>query len=210
MSLALFLATMAAGFAYVISPGPAFLAVFALAARQGRSAAARFVIGHLVGDITWGALAMAAIIGVNRIGPLLFDGLGFLCGAYLIWLGVKAVTTRKAAEPEAVGARHPLVTGVLFGLTNPKAYPVSTAMFTAIALPFAGQIGWPDAPKLLGAALVGFILADAVIVFSAGLPAVRRFFTTHGRAVTRAVGVIFIAFGAKSIADAGRSVAARS
>ena len=210
MSLALFLATAAAGFAYVISPGPAFLAVFALAASQGRGAAARFVTGHLAGDLTWGALSLAAIIGLNRLGPLLFDALGIACGTYLIYLGIKAVTTRRDAAPETVGARRPLVTGVLFGLTNPKAYPVSTAMFTAIALPFAGRLGWADTPKLLGAALVGFVLADVVIVFSAGLPAVRRFFATHGRAVTRAVGVLFIAFGAKSLADAGRSLAART
>lgn len=209
MSPLLFLATIAAGFAYVISPGPAFLAVFALAAQQGRRAAARFVIGHLVGDLTWGALALTAIIGANQIGPLLFEALGLLCGLYLVYLGLKAVLTRKNAKPSSIGAHRPLLTGVMFGLTNPKAYPVSTAMFTAIALPFAGPLGWPDAPKLLGAALIGFILADIVIVFWAGLPSVRRFFSAHGRAVTRAVGVIFIAFGAKSITDAGRSFAAR-
>jgi threonine efflux protein len=40
------------------------------------------------------------------------------------------------------------------------------------------------------------------LIFAAGLPAVRRFFLTHGVVVTRLVGVIFILFGAKSIADA--------
>lgn len=207
MSPALFLAAMAAGFAYVISPGPAFLAVFGLAAAQGRPAAARFVIGHLAGDLLWGALALAGIVGISRIGPMLFNALGLGCGLYLAYLGVKAVLTPKDARPAAVGADRPLVTGLLFGLTNPKAYPVSTAMFTAIALPFAGRLQWPDAPRLLGAAFIGFLLADAVIVFSAGLPAVRQFFSGHGRAITRAVGVLFIAFGAKSIADAGRGFA---
>ena len=209
MSLTLFLATAAAGFAYVISPGPAFLAVFALAASQGRGAAARFVTGHLVGDLTWGALAMAAIIGVNQVGPLLFDALGLVCGAYLIYLGAKALLARKEAGPTTVGAARPLVTGVLFGLTNPKAYPVSAAMFTAIALPFAGKLGWSDAPKLLAAAFVGFVLADVAIVTAAGLPAVRRLFTRHQVALTRVVGAIFIAFGAKSVADVGRNLATR-
>ncbi|HKN26791.1 MAG TPA: hypothetical protein VJY34_02460 [Roseiarcus sp.] len=45
-------------------------------------------------------------------------------------------------------------------------------------------------------------LADATLIFAAGLPAVRKFFLTHGVAVTRVVGVIFILFGARSIADA--------
>jgi len=52
------------------------------------------------------------------------------------------------------------------------------------------------------AAFAGFLAADMVLVFAAGLPAVRRFFLRHGAAVTRVVGVLFIAFGAKSIFDA--------
>jgi hypothetical protein len=40
------------------------------------------------------------------------------------------------------------------------------------------------------------------LIFAAGLPLVRRFFLTHAVAVTRLVGVIFILFGARSIADA--------
>lgn len=210
MSPALFLAAMAAGFAYVISPGPAFLAVFGLTAARGRPAAARFVTGHLVGDLLWGALALAGIVGVSRIGPMLFDALGLGCGLYLVHLGVRAVLTRKDGQPAVIGADRPLATGLLFGLTNPKAYPVSTAMFTAIALPFAGQLQWPDAPRLLAAAFLGFLLADVALVFSAGLPTVRRVFARHGRTITRCVGVLFIAFGAKSIADAGRGFASRA
>jgi predicted Na+-dependent transporter len=49
---------------------------------------------------------------------------------------------------------------------------------------------------------VGFLLADVTLIFAAGLPAVRRFFLIHGVVVTWLVGVIFILFGAKSIADA--------
>ena len=210
MSLALFLATIGAGFLYVISPGPAFLAVFALAAAEGRAPAARFVTGHLVGDVVWAALALAAIIGVNELGPLIFESLGFACGAFLFYLGWRAVTTRTDAKPVVIGAQRPLSTGVLFGLSNPKAYPVSLAMFTAIAAPFAGALAWRDTPQLLATAFIGFILADAVLVFCAGLAAVRRFFARHGRAVTRAVGVIFIAFGANSMFDAAHHYLGRS
>ena len=210
MSTALFLATIGAGFLYVISPGPAFLAVFALAAAEGRTPAARFVTGHLVGDVVWAALALAAIIGVNELGPLVFEALGFACGAYLFWLGLRAVMARTDAKPVTIGARRPLSTGVLFGLSNPKAYPVSLAMFTAIAAPFAGRLAWRDTPVVLATAFIGFILADAVLVFWAGLPAVRRFFARHGRVVTRAVGLIFIAFGANSMFDAARHFLART
>jgi threonine efflux protein len=205
----LFLATAVAGFLYVVTPGPAFLAVFTLSAAQGRAMGARFLLGHLAGDLLWGTLAVAAIVGVSAVGPLLFQGLGAACGLYLIYLGYRAITAREETGKPAVGAQRPLLTGVLFGLTNPKSYPVSVAMFTAIAAPFAGRLTLADAPELMAAAFVGFLAADAVVIFSAGLPAVRRLFSRHALAITRAVGVLFVAFGAKSLLDAGRGFAAR-
>lgn len=209
MSLALFLATVGAGFLYVLSPGPAVLALFGLAAAHGRRPGALFVSGHLAGDFLWGALALGAIIGVNQIGPLVFEALGFACGAYLAYLGGRAVLAHRDAPPVVIGAARPLAAGVLFGLSNPKAYPVALATFTALTAPFAGGLTWRDAPPLLAVAFIGFVLADLVLVWCTGLPAVRRFFARHGRLVTRVVGLLFIAFGAASMIDAARHYAAR-
>jgi threonine efflux protein len=182
------LASLAAAYLYVVTPGPAFLALFTLAASRGRASGAWFICGHLVGDVTWGALAVAAIVGANRIGPTLFELLGFVCGLYLLYLGARAVMTKKDTPPRTIGAKRPLATGMAFGLTNPKSY--------------IGALKLTDAPQMFVAAFVGFLLADVTLIFAAGLPAVRRFFLTHGVAVTRLVGVIFILFGARSIADA--------
>jgi threonine/homoserine/homoserine lactone efflux protein len=209
MAQKVYLATAAAAFLYVVSPGPAFLALFTLAAAKGRKAGAWFISGHLVGDVSWGVLAFAAIIGVNQIEPVLFELLGAGCGLYLIYLGLKAVRTKKDAPPQTIGSRRPLIAGMVFGLTNPKAYLLAVAMFTAIAAPFAGQLTFADAPRLMLAAFAGFLAADMVLVFAAGLPAVRRFFLRHGAAVTRVVGVLFIAFGAKSIFDAANGAMRR-
>ena len=93
------LASLAAAYLYVVTPGPAFLALFTLAASRGRASGAWFICGHLVGDVTWGALAVAAIVGANRIGPTLFELLGFVCGLYLLYLGARAILTRKDAPP---------------------------------------------------------------------------------------------------------------
>jgi threonine/homoserine/homoserine lactone efflux protein len=197
------LASGLAAYLYVISPGPAFLALFTLAASKGRRPGAKFLCGHLVGDVTWGALAVAAIVGANRLGPTLFEILGFGCGCYLVYLGGRAVTTKKDAPPRTIGAERPLLTGLAFGLTNPKAYPVALAMFSAIVAPYVDRLSLADAPRLMGAAFLGFLAADATLIFAAGLGPVRRFFLKHGLIVTRVVGVIFIAFGARSIWDAG-------
>jgi threonine/homoserine/homoserine lactone efflux protein len=112
------------------------------------------------------------------------------------------VRTKKDAPPQAIGADRPMLTGLAFGLTNPKAYPVALAMFSALVVPYVDRLSLADAPRLMGAALLGFLAADATLVFAAGLPAVRRFFLTHGVIVTRIVGVLFIGFGARSIYDA--------
>ncbi|WP_293863183.1 LysE family translocator [uncultured Alsobacter sp.] len=210
MSASLFISTILAGFIYVVTPGPAFLAVFALAARHGRAAGSRFLFGHLAGDILWGALALAAIVGVNQLGPLLFEALGVGCGLYLIWLGVKAVLARDDGTAAVVGSLRPVRAGLVFGLTNPKAYPVSLAVFTALTVRHASEISLETAPALMGAATIGFVLGAATIVFWAGLDVVRRFFLKHGLIVNRIVGVTFVLFGAKSLFDAGRSFAART
>ena len=200
--LHILLASGLAAYLYVISPGPAFLALFTLAASKGRRPGALFVCGHLVGDVTWGALAVTAIVGANQLGGRLFQVLGFGCGLYLIYLGLRAVMTKRDAPPRAIGAQRPLLTGLAFGLTNPKAYPVALAMFSAIVAPYVDRLSLADAPRLMGAAFLGFLAADATLVFAAGLAPVRRFFLNHGLIVTRVVGVMFIAFGARSIAEA--------
>ena len=196
------IATLVAAYLYVVTPGPAFLALFTLAAARGRVSGAYFICGHLIGDVVWGTLAVAAIVGANTLGPTLFEALGFVCGLYLIYLGARALMTRKDAPPRTIGAERPLATGMAFGLTNPKSYPVALAMFSAIVAPYIGALKAADAPQMLVAAFAGFLLADATLIFTAGLPAVRKFFLTHGVAVTRIVGVVFILFGARSIADA--------
>jgi threonine efflux protein len=203
-------ASFAAAYFYVVTPGPAFLALFTLAASRGRVSGAWFICGHLLGDVTWGALAVAAIVGANRIGPTLFELLGFICGLYLVYLGARALLTKKDAPPRTIGASRPLATGMAFGLTNPKSYPVALAMFSAIVAPYIGVLKAADAPQMFAAAFAGFLLADVTLIFAAGLPAVRRFFLAHGAAVTRLVGVIFILFGARSIADAASGTVRRA
>ncbi|WP_168201676.1 LysE family translocator [Phreatobacter aquaticus] len=210
MTVGLFFATLAAAMIYVLTPGPGFLALFALTAREGRRTATLFVTGHLVGDVLWGTLALAGLIGVSQLGPLLFEALGIFCGLYLVWLGGRAILAREASGASVIGGGRPLVAGALFGVTNPKAYPVAVAMFTVLVGHYAGLLSWTMAPWIMGTAIIGYVLADIILIAIAGLPAVRRFFLTHGLIVTRIVGVTFVLFGAKSISDAVQSYRARA
>ena len=90
------------------------------------------------------------------------------------------------------------------------AYPVALALFSTIIAPYVDRLGVADMPILMGSALIGFLLADATLIFAAGLPMVRRFFLRHGRILTRFVGLLFIGFGARSIFDAASSAMRRA
>ncbi|MDR3494921.1 MAG: LysE family translocator [Ancalomicrobiaceae bacterium] len=197
------LAPVLAGVVYVVTPGPATLAVVGLTAEKGRLAAARFYCGHMVGDIAWAVLALAAIVGASRLGPDLFAALGLACGLYLAWLGLKAVLIRRASgTAAAIGAGAPLRTGLVFGLTNPKAYPFSLAMFTALAVDASADFGVAAGARLLFGVVIGFAIGDTITLLWAGLPPIRTGYARFRPVIVRLMGVLFIAFGVKTIWDA--------
>lgn len=191
-----------AGIVYVVTPGPATLAVLGLSASAGRGAAARFFLGHLVGDVLWAILALAAILGASFLGPQLFALLGLACGIYLVYLGARALLSRGSGPAVLAGASRPLATGLVFGLTNPKAYPFSLAMFTALAVGSAADLGVAGAADLLLRVTVGFLIGDAITIAWAGLPPIRAAFHRFGPVLTRVMGVLFVAFGLKTMGDA--------
>lgn len=196
------LTPVAAGIVYVVTPGPATLAVLGLSASTGRGAAAKFFLGHLAGDVFWAVLALAAILGASFLGPQLFALLGLACGFYLVYLGIRAVWSIGSGPALIAGANRPLATGLVFGLTNPKAYPFSLAMFTALAVGSASDLGLAGAADLLLRVIVGFIIGDAITIAWAGLPPIRAAFHRFGPVLTRVMGALFIAFGIKTVSDA--------
>lgn len=207
LSFGLLFASALSGAAYTLAPGPAFLALLGVGASRGRRAGALFLSGHFVGDVLWASLSLIAIIGAKTIGTLFFDALGLLCGAYLCWLGFRSATARRQSDGTVTTEpRRPLMRGLAFGLSNPKAYPVAAAMFTALLARYASVLNWDAFAPLLGAACVGFVTADAVLVSIIGAGVVRRFYRRHALWVTRASGVLFIGFGIHAIATAAPGV----
>ena len=204
MTFGLLLASALSGAAYTLAPGPAFLALLGIGASRGRRAGALFLCGHFVGDVLWAALSLTAIIGARTIGTLFFDGLGLICGAYLCWLGFRSATAKRGADGlVTTEPRRPLLRGLAFGLSNPKAYPVAVAMFAALLARYANVLDWNAFVPLLAAACVGFVAADAVLVTVIGAALVRRFYQRHALSVTRVSGLLFLGFGVHAIATAG-------
>ncbi|MDF8352568.1 LysE family translocator [Ensifer adhaerens] len=200
MSETLLIGAFLAALSYVLIPGPAFLALLGIGAGQGRKAGALFMGGHLAGDVLWSTLALVAIVGARSVGTTIFDILGLFCGAYLGWIGWTAFRARPAGENRAlVTVERPLRRGLIFGLTNPKGYPVALATFTALLASSANALEFDALPALLGVSLIGFLVADLILIVIIGTSVVRRFYRRHELAIVRLSGLLFIGFAVQAV-----------
>jgi threonine/homoserine/homoserine lactone efflux protein len=122
-----------AGAIVVLTPGPAVIAFLGIGAAQGRRKGAKFLIGHLVGDLLWSSLALVALVGARLVAPWVFNALAIFCGLYLAYLGARSLFARRSASGATMmQSRRPMLRGLTFGLSNPKSYPVTRAVFTAL------------------------------------------------------------------------------
>ena len=203
MTPSLLLAVLASGFSYGITPGPGVLAVFGIGAARGRRAGAGFLCGHLLGDVVWCSTALIAIVGARVIGSTAFDVLGVLSGLYLFWLGARALGARRNSDPATQGpARQPFWHGVVFGLTNPKAYPVAVATFTALLSSRAELLNWEMLPWLIFLSFIGGLAAYAILIAVVGARHVRTLYQRHELAITRVCGLMFIGFAINALLHA--------
>lgn len=194
MAASILFASFLAGAIYVLTPGPAVLALIGIGAARGRAPAAWFVTGHLAGDTLWCGLAVVALVGAHVIEPLLFDVLALFCAGYLAWLGWRAASAKSAeAGGDLIGER-PFRRGILFGLTNPKSYPVALAMFTALLAGEAAKLSFEALPGLLAAAFLGFVAADVVLVWLVGTRLLRALYLRHALWIIRGTGWMFLGF----------------
>ena len=183
------------GAVVVLTPGPAVLALIAIGAAQHRRAAAGFIFGHLLGDLWWTVLALAAMVGAQTLAPRLFQGLALACAAYLLWLGIRALRARPDASGRRMPlARRPFANGLVFGITNPKSYPVTLSVFTALLANEVQSLTWANAPLLLAACFVGFLVADAILIWIVGSAPVRMLYRRHEIWIVRGTGALFVFF----------------
>jgi threonine/homoserine/homoserine lactone efflux protein len=187
---------IAAGFVYAITPGPGVLALLGIGAEQGRRAGASFLGGHLFGDFIWATVALVAIVGVHAVGSVVFDLLGLASGLYLLWLGMRALGAGSAGSRGGVRVRRPFRYGLTFGLSNPKAYPVAIATFTALLSARADELSWGVLP----------LLAYAILVAVVGAARVRSAYRRHEVLITRLSGLVFVGFAANALFHAAQGL----
>jgi threonine/homoserine/homoserine lactone efflux protein len=195
-----------AGLIVVLTPGPAVIAFLGIGAAEGRRAGAMFLAGHLAGDLFWSSLSLVALVGARLVAPWVLNALASFCGLYLAYLGARSLLARRDAKGQAsLQVRRPLVRGLAFGLSNPKSYPVTLAVFTALLAGQLADFNLNQAPLLLASCFVGFIVADAILVWLVGIGPVRRFYGRHEIWIIRATGAMFIGFAVNTLWQIGRA-----
>ncbi|MCW8378555.1 LysE family translocator [Streptomyces justiciae] len=142
----------------VAMPGADFTVVVrnALVSRRAGVASALGVAGGL---LLHTALAVAGVAAVLAAVPALFRALQLLGGAYVLYLGVRALRSLSRAdtaveEESGTGAVRPLRQGFVTNALNPKA-PIT---FLSL-LPQFVPAGQPALPRTLLLALIVVVLA---------------------------------------------------
>lgn len=87
-------------------------------------------------------------------------------------------------------------------MTNPKAYPVAVATFTALLSSRAELLTWTMLPWLIALSFVGGAAAYAILVAIVGAGHVRALYQRHELLITRLCGVMFIGFAISALAHA--------
>lgn len=186
------LAFVAASLLLVVIPGPSLLFTIGRALSAGRRAALLTVVGNATGlaaQVTLVALGLGALVSASAT---VFTVVKFVGAAYLLYLGVEAIRTRRDGLVDglvphtSISTLTAVRTGFVVGVTNPK-----TIVFLAALLPqFLDRSA--AAPQSLQMLLLGAVfvvvalLGDATIAYAAGT--LRAWFATSPRRMARLRG----------------------
>ena len=197
----------------VAIPGPAVILAIRTALTRGTSTALRVSLGAFIGDLVWVAAAVFGVTTLLVSSQIAFDILRWAGAAYLVYLGVRLIRTRRGAnltmvvgasdEPEASPERrrllrHPLVEGMVIELSNPKTLLV----FTSVIPQFLPRDADSFDVATLGVtfALLGLTsMSIYSVLMGATRTAVSKSGATHR--LLRLSGGILVAFGIRLVLE---------
>src|SRR5204862_2033163 len=170
---ALFIAT---ALVLLAIPGPAVLYVVSRSIDQGRSAGLASVLGITTGTVVHVTLATVGLSSLVLASRVAFDAVRYVGAAYLIFLGVRRLLTRRVEEDHTSRAprtRRDLYTqGLIVNLLNPKTIVFIFAFIPQFVDVGAGHV-WLQI-LLLGLTFAGLGLAsDSLYAVVAGTVADR-------------------------------------
>ncbi len=126
----------------ILAPGPSVLFTIARAIAWGRVAAIATVIGNAVGMFLVSVLVALGIGPLLQRSEILYNGIQWAGGAYLIYLGYAAIAASKvdaADMQKTVGDKPSFFTSVRNGFWVGVLNPKSVVFFAAILPQFIDQ-----------------------------------------------------------------------
>ncbi len=186
-----------------LAPGPDSLLVLSRSITDGRDAGVVATAGITVGNILHALLAAAGISALIAASPALFDLLRYAGGAYLGWIGARALWSAVAARngdapappaADSAPARRVFIQALLTNLLNPKVILFYLAFVPQFVAPALGHVAVQT--FVLGAILAGMGCAYLLGVTALSAGAARR---VLGSARVKAAldgiaGVLFLGF----------------
>ncbi len=199
MSLTHWLAFFVASNILLAVPGPTVLVVVSYALGHGRRPAAAVVAGVSLGDFTAMTCSMLGLGAILAASALIFTGLRWVGGLYLIYLGIKLWRTPVAAADTAAAPDLSLkrIFAHAYAVTalNPKSiifFIAFVPQFIDTARPFWPQVAILEATFVslaaINAALYGWLAAKARDKLKS--PKVQRAVNRSGGAALMGAGML--------------------
>lgn len=192
--------------AATMSPGPAFVVAVRNALVYDRRTGIFTAVGLGIGVGFHAGLVLCGLAYVISKSVLVYSLIKYIGAAYLLYMGVKALRTKKAPlidvneiaqdvpKEKAMSASKAVLCGILTNALNPKAVLFFTAVFTqfiTIETPWNVQV------------LFGLTSVTIEILWFAGLavfltnPQIKKSFMAVAHWVDRCCGGLMIALGLK-------------
>jgi threonine/homoserine/homoserine lactone efflux protein len=185
-----------------MTPGPGTATVLRVAARDGRGAARRTILGNSVGVLTWGVLSAVGVSSLILASQIAYDVLRIGGATVLVVLGARSLLARRRADGEhaqhseqAPGER-PRRAGWRTGLITSLSSPKLAVFFVALFPQFLTR-GSPVLPYAL--AMAAAVMTLDIVWFSTLAYAVDKARTMLRprvqRALERFTGAVMIGLG---------------
>ena len=201
------LAFLVASALITAAPGPDNLMVLSQSLSRGRSAGLGLAVGCALGCLThtlWATLGVSALVASS---PALFTTLKLAGAAYLLWLGVGALSSRGPRRIDGAAPRPPepwtryLRRGFVANAINPKVALFFLAFMPQFVDPGAGGASLQMA--VIGAVFV----VQTIVIFglfalaAARLGALLSRRPGVGRWLDRFTGLVFVGLAARLALD---------
>ena len=190
---------LAAALALNLTPGPDMLYVIARSTGEGRLAGVASALGIGLGCFVHIALLAAGLSALLARVPAAYDAIRWAGALYLLYLGVRALTTPSALVAAAVQPKQSLVAiavqGAVTNILNPKV----ALFFLAFIPQFVRPDGWSPAMQIVFLGLL-FNTSGTLVNLAVALGASRatgwlRANTRRAEILQRLTGVVFIGLG---------------